>query len=514
MEIRNVFALTCSTISLVALAACGLGNDPDGGAEGGASGGTGGAYGSGQPEGNEVVLNTSSSGAGTGEGGGSLVMSICDGVMGEPSTLELSFHGHSSMAGAQYARARLLHEPPLAPEPTLLRAEDFLAYYGLSYEGPANDDALSVRWYQDGDNKTPSTSGLLEVDYRASKSVREPLRLVVLVDVSQSVAGTSMLVQETIRSLASGFAKIAQAGDSMAVLTFAGDVVLELDGPMKEASLPYGGLDIDSLVLAPREGNDFVAAIRESVKVAGGLQSHVVLLTDGGTKVSEPLLTEIRAAASNGVRLSVAQIAAELTAGPAPLAQGFLESVASAGRGGQFYVARVEDAARAFDARFGASLAIHARATRLRLDLPPLLQAVGLPVAAPGAASGPSGGVLGAGAIHPSRIGLEATCPAVFTDQLTSGFTLGAALTTEGESILGQVSVDWAQLRGETAVTARNDAILAVAQALRTRTQTDIDKANERLDKVLPPNGVFECLECEQLQDLKDLLVAADQLTP
>ncbi|MBL9027845.1 MAG: VWA domain-containing protein [Myxococcales bacterium] len=524
MKNRTLLAILCAfPFAALAAVACGdsSGVDDGGGASDGGDLQGGGPTGKAEEPDPALVSpsdgNTTGAVGSGGGGGSSAIESLCDGLVDTATRVDVSFHGHPSTAGAQYARARLLHVPSLAPDPTLLRAEDFLAYYGLGYEtAVANGlEPLRVRWYQTGGDPLTSTSGVLQADFSASPTEREALRLIVLADVSQSLGSSLPLVHDAIRALGRGIEASTMPGDTMAVLTFAGDIVTELDGPIQPGA-PYGGLPIESLALAPREGNDFVTAVREAIKVAsnGATSAHVVLLTDGGANVSDDLLEEVRTAASKGIRLSVAQIGAELSTGPAPLARGFLESVAGAGRGGQFYIADTSAADRVFDTRFGPSLAIQARAALLTVKLPPFLRAVGLPMPVPGGASGPAGGALGPDALHPTRIGLQATCPDVFTNPLAGTFDMSAELSGSvagEEKVLASLSTDWLELRGESAFTARNDAILAVAQALRTRSPADVEAARSELAAVLP-DGKFECLECEQMMELKQLLEAAEAL--
>ncbi len=524
MKNRTLLAILCAfPFAALAAVACGdsSGVDDGGGASDGGDLQGGGPVGKGEEPDPALVSpsdgNTTGASGSGGGGGGSAIETLCDGLVDTATRVDVSFHGHPSTAGAQYARARLLHVPSLAPDPNLLRAEDFLAYYGLGHEtAVANGlEPLGVRWYQTGVDPLTSTSGMLQVDFSASSAEREAIRLIVLADVSQSLASSLPLVHDTIRALGRGIEASTMQGDTMAVLTFAGDIVTEIDGPV-QAGAPYGGLPIESLALAPRAGNDFVAAVRESIKVAsnGATSAHIVLLTDGGANVNDDLLEEVRTAASKGIRLSVAQIGAELSTGPAPLARGFLENVAGAGRGGQFYIADTVGADRVFDARFGPSLAIQARAALLTVKLPPFLRAVGLPLPTSGSASGPAGGALGPDAIHPTRIGLQATCPDVFTNPLAGAFDMSAELSgsVQGEEkVLAGLSTDWLELRGESALTARNDAILAVAQALRTLSETDIQAARTELEDV-SPQGKFGCLECDQIMELKQLLDAAEAL--
>lgn len=507
--------------SLALVAICGCPNDPEGDAGlGGGTFGTTSSAGQGGngfgPETDAAVYGTSGTTTGgatgtTGSGGGAVALSdICGGDLPTSDKFEISFHGHPSTAAAQYARAMLLRPVPLVPDPTLLRSEDFLSFYGLDAMTAANNQIgpLAVRWYQTGQPDL-SSRGVLEIDFVAPPSQRDALRLVVLVDVSQSVGQGLALSHDAVRALARGMAASAMPGDTMAVLTFAGDVKTEVDGPV-QAGGQYGGLPIDALALGVRAGDDFGSGVRESIKAAenGATAAHVVLLTDGGTSLDASLLEDVRAAASNGTRLSVAQVAIALPSGPAPLARAFLEQLAGAGRGGQFYVSQVSDADRAFDSRFGSSFGVYARAAVAKIELPSLLAAVGLPAAPMGSADGPTGGLLGGDAVHPLRIGLEAACPAVFASDIP-GLTLDVTLSGSvagGTSDLGAVNGDWLIHRGPSDLTKRNDAILAVTQALRSRSAEDIGLAREAL---LAVKG-GSCLECEQVDELQAMLDAID----
>ena len=470
----------------------------------------------GAPASDDVVTEHSGNGSSTSaattssssSGGATTLFDICQEQL-TPSTINVSVHGNPSTAGAQYARAALQAEPPVQPDPVHLRSEDFLSYYGVGAEAASTviPESVSLRWFQSGD--ADSIKGGLELDLLVPPRHRDPLRIVALVDVSSSASSGLSLAQLSLLALVRGVAADGVTGDSLAVLTFAGDVRVEVDGPVTPDA-PLGGLPVDTIALEPRSGNDFHEAIKVGIDAASaaGPIGHIVLITDGGASADSGLLDTIRAAAAGGTRLSVVQIAAELPTGPAPLASAFLDSVSSAGRGGRFYVASQGDADRAFEQRFGSSFGIHATSVVAAIELPPVLRAVGLPTSTADAGSLPGGGTIGSGSVTPHRVGLEAVCPAVFTTELPAApisVQIGGVVAG-APTVIATLEQDWLSLRGPNKLTRRNDAILAAAQAIRSRSPSDLAIAKETLDSLISQGS--QCLDCAPIVELRSLLDA------
>ncbi len=440
------------------------------------------------------------------EGGGPQSVQSCEFAPG--SKVDISLRGHPSMAAAQYARAALLSDAHLVPATELVRSEDFLAYYGLTFHEGSPAPQVSLRWYPIGKLEQGNLDAAMELDFGTHPHAREPLRFVVLLDVSQSLSQSLDLEWEALSALAKGFAADAVPGDSLAVLTFAGDVSTVLDGPI-DATPPYGGLPIDTVSLAPRSGNDFKSAVSAALTAAdtgGGALGHVLLVSDGGTTITEELLNEIRSAASKGTRLSVAQVGVPLPTGPAPLDIEFLDQLAIAGRGASFYLGGTIDAERAFEERFGASFGIFARGVVAHIELPPFLQAIGLPTPDSGqSGGGPLGGVLGSGTLTPLRIAMRAGCTAIFDANASTDLPIEpfrVSIESQSGELLPLTEFDFIGSRGADAVSIRNDAILATALAIRSKKPEDVEKARELLG--LSMNG--NCLGCEDLMELMALL--------
>lgn len=483
----------------------------DGDEAGGAGPGFGGSGGTGSPNG---ATTAASGGDGEdtptsdmNEGGGPQSIQACEYAPG--SKVDISLHGHPSMAAAQYARAALLSDAHVVPPTELIRSEDFLAYYGLGFNDDLPIDRISLRWYQVGKPAPDNLDAAMELDFGTLPRSREPLRMVVLLDVSQSLSQSLDLETATVRSLAKGFAADGVGSDSLAVLTFAGDVQTEIDAPIDPGGGEYGGVPIDSIALAPRSGNDFERAVSAALTAAdtggGGVLGHVLLVSDGGTTIRDGLLSEIRSAASKGIRFSVAQVGVPLPTGPAPIDLEFLDQLAGAGRGATYYLGGPIDAARAFERRFGASFGIHARAVVAHIELPPFLQAVGLPHQGQGTNSGPLGGIIGSGTLTPLRLGMRAGCGTIFDveeggDLPVEPFKI--SIRSQSGELLPLTEFPFVGTRGADAVSLRNDAILATALAIRSKNPADIDKARELLG--LTMNG--NCLGCDDLMELMALL--------
>ncbi|NUO52773.1 MAG: VWA domain-containing protein [Polyangiaceae bacterium] len=498
-------------LALPLMACDGMDLGPDGGDEaGGGPGYTG-------PGGDDGTLNGGSTAASGGDGqdtptadmndgGGPQSIQACEYAPG--SKVDISLHGHPSMAAAQYARAALLSDAHVVPATELIRSEDFLAYYGLTFHEGLPIDPVSLRWYQVGKAEAGNVDAAMELDFGTLPRTREPLRVVLLLDVSQSLSQSLDLEMATLRSLAKGFVTDGVPGDSLAVLTFAGDVKTEIDAGIDGNAGEYGGLPIDTVALAPRSGNDFKSAVSAALTAAdtgGSVLGHVLLVSDGGTTIQEKLLSEIRSAASKGTRFSVAQIGVPLPTGPAPIDLEFLDQLAAAGRGATYYLGGPIDATRAFEQRFGASFGVHARGVVAHIELPPFLQAVGLPEQGVGMNSGPLGGVVGSGTLTPLRLGMRAGCTTIFdvtenSDLPVEPFKISIE-STSGE-LLPLTEFPFVGTRGADAVSVRNDAILATALAIRSKNPVDIERARELLG--LTMNG--NCLGCDDLMELMSLL--------
>ncbi len=453
---------------------------------------------------------SSSAGAGAGEedfpntedgaGGNNGLASVC--ADAAPSVaVDLSLHGHPSTAAAQYARTSLLSAKHAAPDPALVVSQDFLSYYGLPFtsENPGADPELSLRWY--GLGNVDPLAGALELDLATVPHVREPLRLVVLFDVSPSLSQALDIERSALEALAAGFAADAAAGDSLAVLTFAAEVVTVFDGPIDPAQA-LGGVPVGDF--ESRAGNDFDGAVRAALATAvTGGPAHVLVVTDGGVNLREDLLETVRGAAASGVRLSVAQVGVPLPTGPAPLDRAFLDTLAGAGRGATFYLGDTGAAHRPFARRFGATFGVFARGVVAHIQLPPGLEAFGLPAPGPDQTMGPSGGLLGSGATYPLRVGLRAACGELFTTEDALGGEFIVSVTSDAGPLVMPRSFDLVGTRKRDALAVRNDAIVAVASAIRTKKADDVAEARELLTIASDPS---KCLFCEDLEELGQML--------
>src|SRR5690349_9902141 len=168
------------------------------GADLGLEDGAGGLGPGGNATGDDGTTNNGATSAGTGgdgedsptndmnEGGGPQSIQACEFAPG--SKVDISLHGHPSMAAAQYARAALLSNPKVVPPTELVRSEDFLAYYGLTFSEGAPVPKASLRWYPIGKAEQGNLDAAMELDFGTLPRHREPLRFVLLLDVSQSLS--------------------------------------------------------------------------------------------------------------------------------------------------------------------------------------------------------------------------------------------------------------------------------------------------------------------------------------
>lgn len=317
---------------------------------------------------------------------------------------------HAGTASATWARAML--RQGRRPEPGLLRLEEFRAFYlplpklsegGVMLhlreaavsgspgggEGGAGGEGGSTGTKGTGGSDKPSEGGgggddpalptgfegwdALELVARVdTPSVRtERLRVALLVDVSPSMRDALPVTRAVIDAVARG---LDQSGDELAVLTYAGDVRVE------RALGSATGLDdlAEGLDLGPRSGSALDAAIGAAVGlVPAGEPLHVVLVTDGATRLDEAVLERVAQGHKGGAKLSVALVGKpardpSAAATPPSFRRDFGDQLVSRGGGRLHAITNTTDADEVlggpgFVRNFGSAL----RADHLALELGP-----------------------------------------------------------------------------------------------------------------------------------------------
>ncbi len=422
-----------------------------------------------------------------------------------PTTLRLRVSRRGSTAGPQYVRASLSRGGGY-PGTAALSPEEFLGYYGLSHGalggGAANQ--MSLRWFQS--DADASADGTLEVALSTLPSQRQPIELFVLADVSQSAESALGHAAAVVREIALGMASDYVDGDSITVMSYAGDFQIEYSALLDPA------VGIPEIAFSRRDGDDLEGAISAALEYDAddATPGHILVLSDGGASPSDELLARVAEAALGGTRVSVAQMAVLGTDELTPLAGSFLDALSGAGRGSRFYVADETDARRVFRDRFGATFGVFADDVVVRVELPGVLDPVGLvTVPSEAAGPGPAGGVLGTGAVTPVRLPFQTKCSAAFADPVGAGLDqFRVTVLQAGEPMAGEPAFDQTFAAGATLgldgdpVALRHETIVSVVRALRSKDPEDRAKAVARLAQ----SRSGPCPQCADLDELEAML--------
>lgn len=361
--------------ALLVLAGCkGLG--PFGGDSRGNVGASGGAGGGQDLSGVQATVATNggsltSTGSGTngGSGGGGLSPS-CDVDLSAPHqdvrAVPVASRGVDS---AMYARAAL--RLGLSPDPSVLRVDDFLSFYGSSpgYAGAP----------QDGEVEFDPTEGLVEARFWVPPpAVHVPQTFIVVLDLSLSMKSRFPLEHDVVTTLASRLDP-AQ-GDLLEVLGWSSTLDPVYDGttdlPLEDA--------LQAAFAKPSGAGDLGLALDGALARAEAVKGdrHVLVLTDGGAVTEKQPDWSLRYAAED-VRLDVALLAlsAELRDANAPARalrynQELLTGL-TVGDGARLFVTDaagpVSDAKELFDSRFDALFGVAMAAPVAQISLPPFL---------------------------------------------------------------------------------------------------------------------------------------------
>jgi hypothetical protein len=212
---------------------------------------------------------------------------------------------------ALYARAVL--RMGLAPDPSLLRADDFSSFYAWSpgYAGAP----------QDGEVEYDAAEGLVEARFWIPPSGQHVARsFVVLLDESLSMQPRFALERDVVKAVAG---HLTDPSDTLVVLGWSSATKLRFDSRTDAPAALDAALD--AAFEKPGASSSLSSALDAALTVARGLgaERHVLLLTDGGSSPLEVSDYSLRMS-TEGIRLDAALLAlsSELRDSKAPARAG------------------------------------------------------------------------------------------------------------------------------------------------------------------------------------------------
>lgn len=322
-----------------------------------------------------------------------------------------------STASAAWAQAMLA--AGRLPEAELLRSAEFLGYFASAHDG------LEPRLELDLLHADPS-SDVVEMSLRhfSPAEAREPLRLVVLVDLSASMQDALPVVRAVFGQLADQL----READEVGVVGFASET--QVLAPLASADASVRTTVAD-LVVSTTQGTDLAAGLAGAFALGGESPVHVLLLSDGGFAPNEALEQLVGARREQGHRLSVLLTGKPLRSeagGENPLYfhRGAAELLSARGGGALLYAADTAQVERVLGAGgVGRALGVAGGSRGLRLALPGYFSLL-LPEAQPLSFVEQS---YAPGAIHTVRL-LGSFCnPAMLGDQGGAPYVATASLT-------------------------------------------------------------------------------------
>ena len=289
------------------------------------------------------------------------VAEACEDLPREAATLYQSADDSNSMASPVVARHAL--EQGMLPSAGLLRAYEFMNYYGVRYPSPAPGSVRVVPQLVEGE--VPG-SLVLQVGVQAETGwQKRPVNLTFVLDTSGSMSGTPLgILKASVRAIASQLA----AGDIVSVVIWntAQNTLLEshvVDGANDDRLLSVvnamqadGSTDLDSGL-----ARGYELAQRN---FSPDRLNRVVLISDGwanvGVTTAELIATQSRAGDAEGIYL------VGISVGDAPNLT-LMDVVTDMGFLSDRYAV---EAARVLAPRFSEVMEVAARDVRLEVTLP------------------------------------------------------------------------------------------------------------------------------------------------
>ena len=272
---------------------------------------------------------------------------------------------------ASYSLARRQLNSGALPPASGVRVEEFVNYFRYKYPAPQSG-AFAV--HLDG---APSPFGrgkhLLKVGVQGktlAKSQRKPANLVFLVDVSGSMASSDKLplVKEALNVLV----KNLNENDTVSLVTYAGHTAEILPTtPATDTKKISAAINSLGAGGGTAMGSGFQRAYENAMKrVGGGVNSRVIVMTDGDTNIgpnltADSMLESVRKYVSEGVTLSTVGF------GMGNYRDDLMEKLANKGNGNCFYIDTLKEARKVFEAQIAGTLEVIAKDVKIQVDFNP-----------------------------------------------------------------------------------------------------------------------------------------------
>ncbi len=270
---------------------------------------------------------------------------------------------------ASYAIVRRQLREGWLPEPAAVRVEEFVNAMPYSYAPAAGPAPFTVYLEAAPDPWLPDRH-LLAVGLkgRVWESVRPPMNLVFLVDVSGSMSSPDRLplAQETLHELVSGL----NPEDTISLVTFANGTELIL--PPTEAR-HQGRIHRAIDRLRSGGGTAMDDGLQTAYTLAreghrAGCENRVILLSDGGANIG---LSEHQDILEGLGELRRHTKLTTVGFGMGTYRDDMMERLADQADGNAFYIDGPEEARRVFGAQLTANLSTIARDVKVQLELDP-----------------------------------------------------------------------------------------------------------------------------------------------
>ncbi|MEM9877483.1 MAG: VWA domain-containing protein [Myxococcota bacterium] len=334
-----------------------------------------GGYGAGDAVGvGATTVGPGSTGSGTGSGGNTFAPpqdedppAACEALdPNQPTVLYLSADDSNSMASPAMARGALEIGAPVRP--ATIRTYEFLNYYRIDYEPPAEGDLNVVPQLALGTE--PGTYDL-QIGVRSHDALtRRPMTITLVLDTSGSMQGLPIARE---RAVVRAIAMNLSAGDIVNAVTWSDSQATLLDGHVVSGPNDPAVIAVADGLVA-NGGTDLDAGLRRGYEMAEAYYgasrlNRVVLISDGGanTGVVAPELIGGPADDADAEGIYLVGVG---TSPPQTYADDLMDEVTDLGRGAHVFVSSDEEAIGMFGDRFDEVFEVAARGVRVELTLP------------------------------------------------------------------------------------------------------------------------------------------------
>ncbi len=290
----------------------------------------------------------------------------------EPVVLYMSNDDSNSMASPIFARA-IIREGGIV-YPNQVRIYEFLNYYSLAYDNPADKPAAVGLQMRRTDADSGEFTLLLYAQGRKiDPAERRPINIVFSLDTSGSMSGHPI---EMVREICRATASSLKEGDVVSIVEWSSSQSVILDGyQVQQPNDPHllsiiNGLDSGG-------STDLHGGLVRAYELARdnfnpNRINRVVLISDGGanTGITDIDLIAAEADDSNGEGIYMVGVGVDENA--FYFNEDLMNEITDAGKGAYLYVDTAEEARRMFGdpQRFLSNLEVAARDVRMELTLP------------------------------------------------------------------------------------------------------------------------------------------------